>query len=311
MNDATFIASAGRVFDIEARAVAALSARLNEDYSRAVRTILASSGRVIVCGMGKSGIVGRKIAATLASTGTPAFFMHPGEAYHGDLGMVKDNDVFVAISNSGETHEVIQLLPFLRQNGNAVIAMTGKPGSTLANAAHCHLNVAVESEACPLQLAPTASTTATLAMGDALAITLMEARDFRPESFARFHPGGSLGRRLLRMVEDEMISDALPFVDPAAKVMEVVSVMTKSNLGIAIVRTGEGHGLVTDGDIRRVIEVHGQDAFSKSASEFMSRNPVTTRIGTRVEDALALLERHKITSLLVVDHAGIVGVFKK
>jgi arabinose-5-phosphate isomerase len=311
MNDATFIASAGRVFDIEARAVAALSARLNEDYSRAVRTILASSGRVIVCGMGKSGIVGRKIAATLASTGTPAFFMHPGEAYHGDLGMVKDNDVFVAISNSGETHEVIQLLPFLRQNGNAVIAMTGKPGSTLANAAHCHLNVAVESEACPLQLAPTASTTATLAMGDALAVTLMEARDFRPESFARFHPGGSLGRRLLRMVEDEMISDALPFVDPAAKVMEVVSVMTKSNLGIAIVRTGEGHGLVTDGDIRRVIEVHGQDAFSKSASEFMSRNPVTTRIGTRVEDALALLERHKITSLLVVDHAGIVGVFKK
>lgn len=311
MNDATFIASAGRVFDIEARAVAALSARLDEHYSRAVRTILESSGRVIVCGMGKSGIVGRKIAATLASTGTPAFFMHPGEAYHGDLGMVKDNDVFVAISNSGETHEVIQLLPFLRQNGNAVIAMTGKPGSTLANAAHCHLNVAVESEACPLQLAPTASTTATLAMGDALAITLMEARDFRPESFARFHPGGSLGRRLLRMVEDEMISDALPFVDPAAKVMEVVSVMTKSNLGIAIVRTGEGHGLVTDGDIRRVIEVHGQDAFSKSASEFMSRNPVTTRIGTRVEDALALLERHKITSLLVVDHAGIVGVFKK
>ena len=311
MNDATFIASAGRVFDIEARAVAALSARLDEDYSRAVRTILESSGRVIVCGMGKSGIVGRKIAATLASTGTPAFFMHPGEAYHGDLGMVKDNDVFVAISNSGETHEVIQLLPFLRQNGNAVIAMTGKPGSTLANAAHCHLNVAVESEACPLQLAPTASTTATLAMGDALAITLMEARDFRPESFARFHPGGSLGRRLLRMVEDEMISDALPFVDPAAKVMEVVSVMTKSNLGIAIVRTGEGHGLVTDGDIRRVIEVHGQDAFGKSASEFMSRNPVTTRIGTRVEDALALLERHKITSLLVVDHAGIVGVFKK
>ncbi|MGX6998562.1 KpsF/GutQ family sugar-phosphate isomerase [Caballeronia sp. KNU42] len=311
MNDATFIASAGRVFDIEARAVAALSARLNEDYSRAVRTILASSGRVIVCGMGKSGIVGRKIAATLASTGTPAFFMHPGEAYHGDLGMVKDNDVFVAISNSGETHEVIQLLPFLRQNGNAVIAMTGKPGSTLANAAHCHLNVAVESEACPLQLAPTASTTATLAMGDALAVTLMEARDFRPESFARFHPGGSLGRRLLRMVEDEMISDALPFIDPAAKVMEVVSVMTKSKLGIAIVRTGEGHGLVTDGDIRRVIEVHGQDAFSKSASEFMSRNPVTTRIGTRVEDALALLERHKITSLLVVDHAGIVGVFKK
>jgi arabinose-5-phosphate isomerase len=276
-----------------------------------VRIILESTGRVIVCGMGKSGIIGRKIAATLASTGTPAFFMHPGEAYHGDLGMVTNNDVFVAISNSGETHEVIQLLPFLRQNGNAVIAITGKPGSTLASAAHCHLNVAVESEACPLQLAPTASTTATLAMGDALAVTLMEARDFRPESFARFHPGGSLGRRLLRMVEDEMVSGALPFVDSTAKVMEIVSVMTKSKLGIAIVRGAEAHGLVTDGDIRRLIEVHGQDAFNKSASEFMSRHPVTTQIGTRVEDALALLERHKITSLLVVDHGGIVGVFKK
>ena len=309
--DAGLIELGRAALTIEIDGLRAQLPRLGHEFALACRICLNCRGRIVVTGMGKSGHIGGKLAATLASTGTPAFFMHPGEAYHGDLGMVKDNDVFVAISNSGETHEVIQLLPFLRQNGNAVIAMTGKPGSTLANAAHCHLNVAVESEACPLQLSPTASTTATLAMGDALAITLMEARDFRPESFARFHPGGSLGRRLLRMVEDEMISDALPFVDPAAKVMEVVSVMTKSNLGIAIVRTGEGHGLVTDGDIRRVIEVHGQDAFGKSASEFMSRNPVTTRIGTRVEDALALLERHKITSLLVVDHAGIVGVFKK
>jgi arabinose-5-phosphate isomerase len=206
---------------------------------------------------------------------------------------------------------VIQLLPFLRQNGNKMIAFTGNPSSTLAKAAHCHLDIGVETEACPLQLAPTASTTATLAMGDALAVTLMEARDFKPENFARFHPGGSLGRRLLRMVEDEMVSDNLPFIDGAAKVMEVLSVMTKSKLGLAIVRNEAGDGLITDGDVRRLLEEHEETAFEKSATEFMSRDPVVVQVGTRVEDALVLLERHRITSLLVVDHSGIVGVFKK
>ncbi|MBP0596233.1 KpsF/GutQ family sugar-phosphate isomerase [Paraburkholderia sp. LEh10] len=311
MNNPWFVASAARVFEVEARAVAALVARLDDNYSKAVRTIIDSTGRVIVCGMGKSGIVGRKIAATLSSTGTPAFFMHPAEAYHGDLGMVQHSDVFIAISNSGETNEVIQLLPFLRQNGNKMIAFTGNPSSTLAKAAHCHLDIGVETEACPLQLAPTASTTATLAMGDALAVTLMEARDFKPENFARFHPGGSLGRRLLRMVEDEMVSDNLPFIDGAAKVMEVLSVMTKSKLGLAIVRNEAGDGLITDGDVRRLLEEHQETAFEKSATEFMSRDPVVVHVGTRVEDALVLLERHRITSLLVVDHSGIVGVFKK
>ncbi|MDR6384661.1 KpsF/GutQ family sugar-phosphate isomerase [Paraburkholderia caribensis] len=311
MNNPWFFASAARVFEVEARAVAALVARLDDNYSEAVRTIIDSTGRVIVCGMGKSGIVGRKIAATLSSTGTPAFFMHPAEAYHGDLGMVQHSDVFIAISNSGETNEVIQLLPFLRQNGNKMIAFTGNPSSTLAKAAHCHLDIGVETEACPLQLAPTASTTATLAMGDALAVTLMEARDFKPENFARFHPGGSLGRRLLRMVEDEMVSDNLPFIDGAAKVMEVLSVMTKSKLGLAIVRNEAGDGLITDGDVRRLLEEHEETAFEKSATEFMSRDPVVVQVGTRVEDALVLLERHRITSLLVVDHSGIVGVFKK
>src|SRR5690349_10917803 len=311
MNNPWFVASAARVFEVEARAVAALVARLDDNYSEAVRTIIDSTGRVIVCGMGKSGIVGRKIAATLSSTGTPAFFMHPAEAYHGDLGMVQHSDVFIAISNSGETNEVIQLLPFLRQNGNKMIAFTGNPSSTLAKAAHCHLDIGVETEACPLQLAPTASTTATLAMGDALAVTLMEARDFKPENFARFHPGGSLGRRLLRMVEDEMVSDNLPFIDGAAKVMEVLSVMTKSKLGLAIVRNEAGDGLITDGDVRRLLEEHEETAFEKPATEFMSRDPVVVQVGTRVEDALVLLERHRITSLLVVDHSGIVGVFKK
>ncbi|SDI93418.1 arabinose-5-phosphate isomerase [Paraburkholderia steynii] len=311
MNNPWFVASAARVFEVEARAVAALAARLDDNYSKAVRTIIDSTGRVIVCGMGKSGIVGRKIAATLSSTGTPAFFMHPAEAYHGDLGMVQRSDVFIAISNSGETNEVIQLLPFLRQNGNKMIAFTGNPYSTLAKAAHCHLDIGVETEACPLQLAPTASTTAALAMGDALAVTLMEARDFKPENFARFHPGGSLGRRLLRMVEDEMVSNNLPFVDGAAKVMEVLSVMTKSKLGLAIVRNEVGDGLITDGDVRRLLEEHEETAFEKSATEFMSRDPVVVQVGTRVEDALVLLERHRITSLLVVDHSGIVGIFKK
>ncbi|BEU28325.1 KpsF/GutQ family sugar-phosphate isomerase [Paraburkholderia sp. 22B1P] len=311
MNNPWFVASAARVFEVEARAVAALAARLDDNYSKAVRTIIDSTGRVIVCGMGKSGIVGRKIAATLSSTGTPAFFMHPAEAYHGDLGMVQRSDVFIAISNSGETNEVIQLLPFLRQNGNKMIAFTGNPSSTLAKAAHCHLDIGVETEACPLQLAPTASTTAALAMGDALAVTLMEARDFKPENFARFHPGGSLGRRLLRMVEDEMVSNNLPFVDGAAKVMEVLSVMTKSKLGLAIVRNEAGDGLITDGDVRRLLEEHEETAFEKSATEFMSRDPVVVQVGTRVEDALVLLERHRITSLLVVDHSGIVGIFKK
>ncbi|CAG9262814.1 KpsF/GutQ family sugar-phosphate isomerase [Paraburkholderia caribensis] len=311
MNNPWFVASAARVFEVEARAVAALAARLDDNYSKAVRTIIDSTGRVIVCGMGKSGIVGRKVAATLSSTGTPAFFMHPAEAYHGDLGMVQQSDVFIAISNSGETNEVIQLLPFLRQNGNRMIAFTGNPSSTLAKAAHCHLDISVETEACPLQLAPTASTTAALAMGDALAVTLMEARDFKPENFARFHPGGSLGRRLLRMVEDEMVSDNLPFIDGAANVMEVLSVMTKGKLGLAIVRNEAGDGLITDGDVRRLLEEHEETAFEKSATEFMSRDPVVVQVGTRVEDALVLLERHRITSLLVVDHSGIVGIFKK
>jgi arabinose-5-phosphate isomerase len=306
-----YISSAKRVFALESSAVAALAARLDDDYEQAIARILDTRGRVIVCGMGKSGIVGRKIAATLASTGTPAFFMHPGEAYHGDLGMVTGDDAFLAISNSGETHEVVQLLPFLRSNGNFVIAMTGNRGSTLARAAHCHLDIGVEKEACPLQLAPTASTTATLAMGDALAVTLMEARDFRPEGFARFHPGGSLGRRLLSTVGDEMVRDRLPFVEPGAKVMEIVSEMTRGSLGIAIVCDETCWGLITDGDVRRLIEAHGPDAFDKCARDFMSREPTTVSPATRVGDALALLDERRITSLLVSEGRHIVGVFKK
>jgi len=304
-------ASALRVFAIEAEAVRNLADQIDEDFSRAVERILQSHGRTIVCGMGKSGIIGRKIAATLASTGTPSFFMHPGEAYHGDLGMVSADDTFVAISFSGETDEVVKLLPFLKDNGNFIVAITGNPDSSLATAADCHLNVRVNEEACPLRLAPTSSTTATLAMGDALAVTLMEARGFRPENFARFHPGGSLGRRLLSRVEHEMVTGDLPVVASTASVMEIISAITRSNLGLAIVRTGDRWAIITDGDVRRAVERYGKEVFEHQAGDLMSLDPAHVPIGTRVEDALQLMERRRISSLLVFDRQDLVGIFKK
>ena len=311
MTPMDYIEIAKSVFAIEAQAVGQLAEQLDNSFAEAVQRILSSNGRVIICGMGKSGIVGKKIAATLASTGTPSFFMHPGEAYHGDLGMVTPDDVFVAISNSGETDEVIKLISFLKDNGNCLITLTGNPNSTLARASHAHLNVSVKEEACPLQLAPTSSTTATLAMGDALAVTLMKARDFKPEHFARFHPGGSLGRRLLSRVEDEMAKGDLPLVGEQAKVLEVIHAMTRGSLGLAIVECTSGWGIVTDGDIRRAIERHGAEVFDKCAVDFMSRDPAMVPIGTRVEDALMLMENRCITSLLVFEGERIVGVFKK
>lgn len=303
--------TAFEVFKIEANAISTLAYKLDYHFDNAITQILDTKGKVIVCGMGKSGIIGKKIAATLASTGTPSFFMHPGEAYHGDLGMVTPMDVFVAISNSGETDEVVKLIPFLKDNGNYFVAMTGNPKSTLAVAANAHLDIGVEEEACPLQLAPTASTTATLAMGDALAVTLMKARNFKPENFARFHPGGSLGRRLLSRVEDEMVSGDLPFVTTNSGLIDIIQAMSKGRLGLAIVADVEGYAVITDGDVRRLIEEYQEAAFSKIAIDFMSKNPVLVKIGTRIEDALALMESRKITSLLVTQHNKIIGVFKK
>ena len=249
-----YIQTAKQVFEIEANALNALSERLDSDFDDAVKTILDAKGKVIICGMGESGIIGKKIAATLASTGTPSFFMHPGEAYHGDLGMVTSDDVFVAISNSGETDEVVKLIPFLKDNNNYLVALTGNAKSTLATAANAHLDVGVAEEACPLQLAPTSSTTATLAMGDALAVTLMKARDFKPENFARFHPGGSLGRRLLSRVEDEMVSTDLPFVTVNSSLLDVIQTMSVGRLGLAIIKDVDGYAMITDGDVRRLIE---------------------------------------------------------
>jgi len=306
-----FISIAQEVLKLEAQALVFVAEKVDGDFTSSVEAILGSKGKVIICGMGKSGIVGKKIAATLASTGTSSFFMHPGEAYHGDLGMVSPNDIFIGISNSGETDEVVKLISFLKDNGNIFIAMTGNEQSTLARAANFHLNVGVEKEACPLQLAPTSSTTATIAMGDALAVTLMKARDFKPEHFARFHPGGSLGRRLLSRVENEMVTEDLPFLSASAKISDVISTMSNAGLGLAIVQQEKALAVITDGDLRRAIEKYQGDLFTKSARDLMVTEPITVTVGTRVEDAIQLMESHGINSVLVRDSESIVGVFKK
>ncbi|GAA0366595.1 KpsF/GutQ family sugar-phosphate isomerase [Bowmanella denitrificans] len=299
------------VFDIEAQAISQLSDKLDSQFSLAVESILSTKGRVVVCGMGKSGQIGRKIAATLASTGTPSFFMHPGEAYHGDLGMIAKEDIFVAISNSGETEEVVKLLSFLKENGNFLIGMTGDTTSSLGRAANAILNVGVEKEACPLQLAPTASTTATLAMGDALAVTLMKARDFKPEEFARFHPGGSLGRRLLARVQDEMIKDHLPLVKTSASFADIVDAISGGQQGIAIVEADKGYGIITDGDIRRGFTRYKKDVFDLTAAQMMTLNPKSIDINAKMAEAFALMEKNRITSLLVLDNGKLAGIVKK
>jgi arabinose-5-phosphate isomerase len=306
-----YIATAKNVLEIESQALKGLIDKIDSDFSLAIDAVLKSQGKAIICGMGKSGIIGKKIAATFASTGTPSFFMHPGEAYHGDLGMVSPDDIFIALSNSGETDEVVKLIPFLKDNGNILISMTGNPSSSLAQASDFHLNVSVEKEACPLQLAPTASTTAALAMGDALAVTLMKARDFQPENFARFHPGGSLGRRLLSRVENEMIVDNIPFLDAATSAKDVISTISKSGLGLAIVMQATEPLVITDGDLRRAIEKHQGDFFDLVAADMMVANPVSVVVGTRVEDALQLMEARSVNSILVIENAVVVGVFKK
>jgi arabinose-5-phosphate isomerase len=299
---------AQRVFEIEANAVLHLTSQLDDDFTDSVDAILKTQGRVVICGMGKSGLIGKKIMATLASTGTPCFFMHPGEAFHGDLGMVSPADVFVALSNSGETEEVIRLLPFLKDNGNVIVSMTGKPESTLAKNSHYHLNIAVPQEACPHQLAPTSSTTATLVMGDALAVALMEARDFQPHEFARFHPGGSLGRKLLTRVKHEMKSKNLPLISGSASATEVIHVMNEGRLGLCIV--DQGKGVITDGDLRRHMETDAANFMQLTATELMGSNPKTISSEARLSEAEELMNNHKITSLLVEDNQEVVGVIQ-
>jgi len=302
-------AIAREVFEIEAKAIFNLSNNLTVDFKEAVEAILKSKGKLIISGMGKSGIIGKKIAATMASTGTPSFFLHPGEAYHGDLGMIESEDILLLISNSGETDEVLKLIPFLKAQKNIIIAMSGKLHSTLAKNAHYHLNVAVEKEACPLQLAPTSSTTATLVMGDALAVVLMEKRNFKDKDFAQFHPGGSLGRRLLTGVEDVMKRDNLPCVSSSSPIKKLIQVLSNARLGMVIVvDDGEILGVITDGDIRRAMEESEENFFKLVAFELMSKNPKTIDIKAKLTVAQELMTSSKVNSLLVVEEKQLVGI---
>jgi arabinose-5-phosphate isomerase len=299
---------ARRVLEIEANAVAALVSRIDESFTRACELVLACSGRVVVTGMGKSGHIGGKLAATLASTGTPAFFVHPGEASHGDLGMITPADLVVAISHSGETAEIITILPLLKRLGVHLITMTGYPRSTLGEAATVLLDVGVAEEACPLNLAPTASTTATLAMGDALAVALLESRGFTREDFALAHPGGTLGRRLLLRVEDVMNTGKdVPKVGPDALLAEGLVEMTRKSLGITAVVDSADRllGVFTDGDLRRAVD-RAVDIHRTPMREVMTAGSKTIRPNALAAEAVRQLEQFKITALLVVDEQDVV-----
>ncbi|GAB3094182.1 KpsF/GutQ family sugar-phosphate isomerase [Aestuariicella hydrocarbonica] len=292
-----------RTIDIEAKAVADLSPRINEDFVAACELILNCKGRTIVTGMGKSGHIGNKIAATLASTGTPSFFVHPGEASHGDLGMITRDDVVIGISNSGSSSEVVALLPMLKRMGIPLIGMAGKADSPLAQAANVNLDISIESEACPLDLAPTTSTTVTLAMGDALAIALLEARGFTAEDFAFSHPGGALGRKLLLKVEDIMHKDSeVPRVEPDTLLSQALVEMTEKGFGMTTVvdEGGQLLGVFTDGDLRRCVD-QGADLGKAIMSNVMSSNPKTVHLNMLAAEALGIMEERQITALVVAD----------
>ena len=303
------LALARETLDIEAQAVQAMAARLDERFARAVALVLACPGRVVVMGMGKSGHVGRKITATLASTGTPAMFVHPAEASHGDLGMITAADVVLGISNSGESEELTAILPLIKRMGVPLIAITGRADSTLGRHADVVLDAAVDKEACPHNLAPTASTTAQLALGDALAVALLDARGFRPDDFARSHPGGALGRKLLTHVSDVMRSgDELPRVSLDADLMTLMREISAKGLGMSAIVDADGRvlGIFTDGDLRRLIEKSGSsvDLRSLRACEVMHVNPRTVRADALAVAAAEQMEANRITSVLVVDEAG-------
>ncbi|ABE59572.1 MULTISPECIES: KpsF/GutQ family sugar-phosphate isomerase [Chromohalobacter] len=306
VTDHDYRASARRTLTLESHAVAALIERLDEAFDHACQLFLACEGRIIVTGMGKSGHIARKIAATLASTGTPAFYVHPGEASHGDMGMITARDVVLALSNSGETAEVTALLPLLKRMGTPLVSMTGRPGSSLARHAEAHLDTAVDREACPLDLAPTASTTAALAMGDALAVALLEARGFTAEDFALSHPGGSLGRRLLLKVEDLMHQgDRLPRVALGSPLRDALLEITRQGLGFTCVLDEDGRlaGVYTDGDLRRTLD-HHDDLRQLRVDDVMTHGGKTIRPQLLAAEAVKIMEDNRITALAVVDDQG-------
>lgn len=301
------LAIARKVLKTEALAVEGLINKLDRNFAMAVELILGSTGRVVVTGMGKSGLVGKKIASTLASTGTPSFFMHPAEACHGDLGMITERDIVIAISNSGETEEIVGLIPFLKRFEISLISMTGCSTSTIARAAEISLDVSVKEEACPLGIVPTASTTAALAMGDAVAVALLIKRGFREEDFALFHPSGSLGKKLFIKVKDLMhTGDALPVITAATSLADALMEISCKRLGIAIVTGPEGTflGIITDGDVRRGLAKWGKSFFDLTAGEVMTKMPKTISADDLAAKALSVMERLSITSLVIPDEDG-------
>ena len=311
LNADAIVQSARTVITTEAATIRALEPRIGSEFVDACRLILGCAGRVVVTGMGKSGHVARKIAATLASTGTPAFFVHPGEASHGDLGMILPQDVVLALSNSGETDEVLFILPVIKRQGIPLIAITGNTHSSLADQATVHLDASIAAEACPLGLAPTASTTAALVMGDALAIALLEARGFTSEDFARSHPAGSLGRRLLLHISDVMhTGEGIPAVAPDASLTQALMEMTRKHLGMTAVIDADRHllGVFTDGDLRRALDDDGVDLRGATVAELMTRGPKTIGADKLAIEAAQLMEKHQIHALLVVnDQQQVVG----
>ena len=311
-NSQQIIELAQRTLQVEAEALNVMAANLGEEFLSAVDAVLACSGKLIITGMGKSGLVGRKIAATLASTGTPSFYLHPGEAFHGDLGMISKEDVILALSYSGETDEVLKIVPFIQSNGNVLISMTGNKESTLAKNSSIHLDVCVKEEACILHLAPTTSTTAQIAMGDALAVALMKAREFTAMDFARFHPGGSLGRRLLMTVGNVMRKSDLPVVAADCSATEMIHKMSRGGLGLIIIMDGEKiEGIVTDGDVRRAMESRQAEFFNIRAIDIATRSPKSINQSAKLVEAEKLMTSYKVNSLLVTDdNEALVGVIQ-
>ncbi len=302
---------AKEVFATEAKAIEDLALNLDENFSKAIELMLHTKGRCIVSGMGKSGHIGAKIAATLASTGTPSFFIHPGEALHGDLGMLTPDDVLIAISNSGETEEILKIIPAIKKRKIPLIAMCGKKNSTLVKQGDIFLNISVKEEACPLQLAPMSSTTATLVMGDALAAALMKARNFRPDDFALFHPGGSLGRKLLTRVSDLMVSKNLPIVHPDTEFNDLVDVMTSGKLGLCLVLENEKLvGIITDGDLRRALKANDKPRFDFTAKEIMSINPKVVDADAMASEAEEIMLKYKIKEIVVSKEDKVVGIIQ-
>ncbi len=299
------VSLAKETIHIEAEALLKIEQSIGDEFVAAVETILNGTGKLILTGMGKSGLIARKIAATIASTGTPSFFLHPAEAFHGDLGMISSEDVILAMSYSGESDEVLKIIPFIHSNGNVLIGMSGNDNSTLAKNSDIHLNVAVDTEACILKLAPTTSTTAQLAVGDALAVALMREREFTSQDFARLHPGGSLGRRLLMTVGNVMRSENLPIVEPNCSAKDMIHSISKGGLGLIIVCEGEQiMGIITDGDIRRAMERREAEFFSLTAKEIYSPNPKSIAANKKLIAAEKMMTKYKVNSLLVTTPSG-------